>query len=206
LMTALIVVENAKLTDIVTVPILVTQPLDTNMGLAVGDKITVNDLLHGLLIESGADASLALSNFVAGSEQKFVALMNERAAKLGIKDTQFTNSIGHDDTGHYSTASDIVKISRVALSNPQIAEIVSKKSYTATSTEGKKYFLSNTNLLLGTPYYMGIKTGTTFMAGQCLSSIYDDGVRRVYGVVLGSFSRFTETEDILEWTKRSYTW
>jgi D-alanyl-D-alanine carboxypeptidase (penicillin-binding protein 5/6) len=206
LFTALIALEHAEPTDIVTVPAHTILPLDTTMGLTAGDKVSVSDLLHGLLIQSGADASYALSNYVAGTEDNFVALMNERAAKLGLKDTQFTNSIGYDDTGHYSTASDLAKISGIALTNPLIAEIVSKKSYTAASQEGKKYYLSNTNLLLGAPNYKGIKTGTTFMAGQCLASLYDDGRSKIIGVLLGSGSRFAETEHIIEWTKSSFTW
>jgi D-alanyl-D-alanine carboxypeptidase (penicillin-binding protein 5/6) len=206
LMTALIVIERVGPSEIVTVPALSTQPLDTNMGLAVGDKVSVGDLLHGLLITSGADASLSLSAYVGGTEEKFVAQMNERAAKLGLRDTQFTNSVGYDDNGHYSTASDLTKIARIALTNPYISEIVANRTYTATSVDGKKYYLSNTNLLLGTPYYKGIKTGTTFQAGQCLITLFDDGTRKIIGVVLNSANRFAETEGIIEWTKRSFTW
>lgn len=206
LMTALITVEYTNPDDVVTVNSLPVQPLDTIMGLSVGDKLTVKELLHGLLIESGADASLALSGHIAGNDQKFAALMNERASKLGLTETQFTNSIGHDESGHYSTPADLTKLARVALTNPIIAEIVAKKSYVATGVTGKKYYLSNTNLLLDNQNYKGIKTGTTFAAGQCLLSLYDDGTRRIIGVLLGSPSRFTETSGIIEWTKRSFTW
>lgn len=206
LMTALIVVTETKPDDIVTVPVVSIQPLDTTMGLATGDKLKVSELLHGLLIESGADAAFTLASHIGGSEHQFTAIMNERASKLGLTDTQFTNSIGHDDNGHYSTAGDLVKLTRIVLSNPLIAGIVAKPSYTATAVNGKKYYLSNTNKLLDGNRYLGVKTGTTYAAGQCLISLYHDGERKIIGVVLGSSDRFYDTKNIIDWTKRSFTW
>jgi D-alanyl-D-alanine carboxypeptidase (penicillin-binding protein 5/6) len=206
LMTALVAVSETEPSDLVTVPAYKTLPLDTTMGVSTGDKLRVSELLHGLLIESGADAALALSNHIGGTEERFVAMMNERAAKLGLTDTQFTNSIGHDENGHYSTATDLVKLSRIVLSNPLIAEIVAKPTYTATSESGKKYYLSNTNILLGGNTFVGVKTGTTYAAGQCLISLYKEGEKEIIGVVLGSSDRFYETKGIIDWTKRNFTW
>lgn len=206
LMTALVAIEKTKPNDVITVPAFTVKPLDTTMGLSAGDKLKVSELLHGLLIESGADAAETLAIRIGGSEQGFAALMNERAAKLGLTNTQFTNPVGHDSSGNYSTASDLVKLARVAVTNPQVAEIVAKPSYTATSETGKKYYLVNTNKLLGGAGYKGIKTGTTFDAGQCLITLYNDGERDIIGVVLASPDRFSETRNIIEWTKRSYTW
>lgn len=206
LMTALIAVSETKPGDIVTVPAYNILPLDTTMGISKGEKLRISELLHGLLIESGADAAYTLSNYIGGSEQQFVAMMNERSSKLGLTDTQFTNSIGHDDNGHYSTASDLVKLAKIALTNPLIAEIVAKPTYTATSESGKKYYLSNTNKLLDGSRYFGVKTGTTYAAGQCLISLYNDGERKIIGVVLGSSDRFYDTRGIIDWTKRNFTW
>lgn len=206
LMTALVVVEKLNPNEVITVPNISVRPLDSVMGLAPGDKIKVSELLHGLLIESGADAALTFSNRIVGSENGFAALMNERALKLGLSDTQFTNSVGYDDLGHYSTASDLAKLAKVALSNKEVAEIVAKSSYTARAENGKGYYLSNTNKLVGGTNYKGVKTGTTLAAGGCLISLYDDGSRKIIGVVLASPERFSETQQIVNWARNNFTW
>jgi serine-type D-Ala-D-Ala carboxypeptidase (penicillin-binding protein 5/6) len=206
LMTAIIATENLNQNQIVTVKPLNTLPLDSVMGLTNGDKIKVSELMHGLLIESGSDAAETLATSAGGTEAHFVALMNEKAKQYGLTNTQFTNPVGHDAYGNYSTASDLAKLSRIALSNKQIAEIVAKKSYVATSAPGKQYYLTNTNLLLSDPNYKGLKTGTTTDAGQCLIVLYDDGGRKILGVVLGSNDRFNETSGIIEWTKQAFKW
>jgi D-alanyl-D-alanine carboxypeptidase len=161
--------------------------------------------MHGLLIESGADAALTISNELGG-EQQFVALMNEKAALLGLKDTQFTNSVGYDDEGHYSTAQDLVRLGRIALTSPTIADIVQKPKYTLTDEAGRKYSLVNTNKLLSDKRIKGIKTGTTFEAGECLVTLYDDGEKKILGVVLNSPDRFSETSQILSWAKQTFAW
>lgn len=205
LMTALIAVEKLKLDEVVTVPSVSPRPLDSVVGLVTGDKIKVSELLHGLLIESGSDAALTISGKIAGGEHQFAALMNEKATILGLKNTQFTNSVGYDDQNHYSNAEDLIKLARVALSNKTIAEIVAKPSYVATSELGRKYHLSNTNKLLG-GVFKGVKTGTTFVAGECLISFYNDGTRKIIGVVLGSPDRFYETKNIIDWAKNNFVW
>lgn len=206
LMTALVAVEKLDLNEVLAVPSLSVQPLDSTMGLAAGDKIKVSELLHGLLIESGADASLTFSTRIAGSESGFAAIMNDRGQKLGLTNTQFTNSVGYDAAGHYSTASDLAKLAKVALSNKTIAQIVAKSAYAAKAENGKTYLLSNTNKLVGGTNYKGIKTGTTFAAGGCLISLYDDGARKIIGVVLSSPERFSETQSIINWAKSNYIW
>lgn len=205
LMTALVAVEKLKPDEVITVPSYTTRPLDSTAGLIVGDKLTVRELLHCLLIESGADAALTFSSRISGGEHAFAALMNERAAKLGLSNTQFTNSVGYDDSGHYSTAEDLAKLAKVALSNKQVAEIVAKPSYVATSENGRGYSLSNTNKLVGTSFFKGVKTGTTFSAGECLISLYDDGTRKIIGIVLSSPSRFYETQKAIDWISSNFT-
>lgn len=206
LMTALVAIEKLNLNEVVTVPNFPVRPLDSVMGLAPGDKIKVSELLHGLLIESGADAAMTLSNRISGSENAFAALMNERALKLGLADTQFTNSVGYDATGHYSTTSDLSKLAKVVLSNKEVAQIVAKSAYTAKAENGKTYYLTNTNKLVGGTNYKGVKTGTTFSAGGCLVSLYDDGSRKIIGVVLASPERFSETQSIVNWTLKNFSW
>lgn len=206
MMTAILTVKHLDLNKTINVGSFVTHPLDTTMGLSVGDRLTTKELLHGLLIQSGSDAAQVLAKEVAGSEEAFVAMMNEEASYLKLSDTQFTNPVGYDDVNHYSTASDLAKLGKVFLLNNTLAEISSKRSYTATSIDGKKYYLLNTNKLLNNTTYKGIKTGTTFDAGECLVSLYEQEDQKIIGVLLNSPSRFTETSEIIEWTKHNFLW
>lgn len=205
LMTALIAVEYLDPNKVIVVPSLNTQPLDSVVGLTPGEKIKASELLHGLLIESGADAAITIANEVSGNQNNFAKLMNERAKLMGLENTNFKNSVGNDEDGHYSTATDLIKLTRYALTNDAIREITRKKSYALRTESGKTYFLVNTNKLLGSSYF-GVKTGTTFAAGECLVSLYKEGDREIIGAVLGSTDRFYETQKIIEWTKSAFSW
>lgn len=206
LMTALIAVEKLNPDEVLEVPTIATRPLDSIVGLQKGDKLTVRELLHGLLIESGADAALTLSQHIGGDENRFAALMNERGALLGLKNTQFSNSVGYDSSNNHSTASDLAKLGEIALSNSLIAEIVKKNSHTIKTENGKSFYLNNTNRLLPDSRYQGIKTGTTYAAGECLISFYKEEEQEFIGVVLASPSRFYETDKVVNWIKNSYSW
>lgn len=206
LMTALLATEYLRPEQVVTIPSYTLRPLDAVMGIPVGTKIKTDELMHGLLMESGSDAAQAIAKIVAGSEAKFVALMNERAKLLGLNDTQFTNSIGHDDPTHYSTARDLVKLARIALESPDIAKIVGKPNYVATSVDGQKFYLVNTNKLIDGKVYKGVKTGTTFAAGECLITLYESDNKKIIGVVLTSPDRFSETRNLINWANRNFVW
>jgi len=206
LVTAIIVLEKLDPNQTLEVTKVQNRPLDVLMGLSVGDKLKTSELLHGLLIESAADAARTLASNASGSEEEFVADMNEFTQKFNLKDTQFTNAVGYDDTSHYSSAEDLYKIAKIALLNPMISEIVAKISYTAHSEQGKPYYLDNTNKLLSNPHYHGIKTGTTFAANECLISLYKYDDKEMISVILGSDNRFPETDNLIEWTKKTFTW
>jgi D-alanyl-D-alanine carboxypeptidase len=205
LMTALVALDKLDINQTITIPNYQLRPLDSTVGLIPGSKVKLSELLHGLLIESGADAALTISNELGG-EHQFVALMNEKAVLLGLKNTQFTNSVGYDDEGHYSTAQDLIKLGRISLTSLTIADIVQKPKYTLTDEAGRKYYLANTNKLLSDKNIKGLKTGTTFEAGECLITLYNDGERKILGVVLNSPDRFYETQTILQWTKQAFSW
>jgi D-alanyl-D-alanine carboxypeptidase len=204
LMTALVVIEDNNLNEIVTVSRLNTRGGDALMGLQTGDKVAVIDLLNGLLINSGSDSALALSNHISGGESEFVSQMNQKAKILGLKSTHFTNPVGWDESGNYSTAHDMAILTKVALTNPTIAEIVQKPSATVYSTGGRPYLLKNTNQLLDRNHYLGAKTGTTYNAGECLAIYFKDTDKELVGVILNSPGRFTETKDIINWIDKSY--
>lgn len=205
LMTAIVTVSEVKAGTVFATPALTTTGLDSTMGLAPGDRLTVEELLHGLLINSGSDAAQTLAVGISGSEKEFAAKMNEYAKLFGLTETSFANASGTDDQGGYSSAADVAKIAKIALKSPQIKDIVTIKSYTASSEGGKKYSLTNTNKLLDSSF-RGIKTGTTYGAGECLVSLYKEGDREIVGVLLGSKSRFTETTNVIKWTREAFSW
>lgn len=206
LMTALIAEEFLNMNKVITVQQYTLRPLDSVMGIPAGTTIKVGELMHGLLIESGADAAQAIAKEVSGNEQKFVALMNERASFYGLSNTQFTNSVGYDDSGHYSTAEDLIKLARIALLNKNISDIIKKQKYIATAEDGQKFYLENTNKLLDGTNFVGLKTGTTLEAGECLVVLYQNGNQKIIGVVLNSLNRFGETKGIIEWAKSNFIW
>ncbi len=143
-------------------------------GFRIGQNPTYRDLLYGLLLPSGADAALALARNVAGSRERFVEMMNEKAKELGLVNTHFVNETGLDAKGHYSTLKEVAILFKYALKNEELSKIIKSDSYTmsdrsftvqsSTSKNIKRYGLSM-------DYLLGGKTGTTSDAGLCLASI-----------------------------------
>ncbi len=179
IMTALLVLERANLNATVTVCPEVAAETGSRLRLHAGDRLRVRDLLAAMLIESANDAAHALATHVAGDEARFAAIMNARAAQLGMKNTHFTNSSGHHDPAHYTTANDLLLLTEAALERPLFRELVSKVRYEIRTLDGKRRFkLENSNKLL--PKYngmVGVKTGYTPEAGRCLIALAErDGV------------------------------
>jgi D-alanyl-D-alanine carboxypeptidase len=108
------------------------------MGIITGEKLSVRQLLHGMILASASDATNVLAEGVGGSIDAFVELMNKKAKKLGMKNTNFTNPIGFHDERHYSTAQDMAKLARYAMNIHEFREIVKTQSYTITPTEKSK--------------------------------------------------------------------
>ncbi len=193
IMTALLVLERANLSDAVTVP---PEALigGSTMNLSAGEVLSVEQLLWGLLINSGNDAALTLAIHLAGSETGFVALMNERAAQLGMANTHFANPHGLDAPGHVSSAYDLWLVTQAALQYPLFRQIVATPSITIAG-----HPLLNTNELLTTlPGADGVKTGTTDLAGQCLVASVSDDAHRTVAVILGSGDRFSDARQLFE--------
>ncbi len=144
----------------------------SSMYLEKGEKLTIEELLYGLMLQSGNDAAVALSEAVSGSKEEFVKLMNEKVKEIGAKNTNLTNPNGLPDDEHYSTARDMARITSYAMSNKEFCEIVKTKSYKIEG-EGKAYprTLTNHNKLLNMyEGCVGVKTGFTKVAGRCLVS------------------------------------
>jgi D-alanyl-D-alanine carboxypeptidase (penicillin-binding protein 5/6) len=201
IMTALLALERANLAD----PVVVSPTAlvgGSTMGLAAGEVVTVEDLLWGLLLNSGNDAAMALAEHVAGSEAAFVALMNQRAAELGMSNTRFANPHGLDAPEHTSSAYDLWLATQEALKHPLFRQIVATPAY---ATAGRQLF--NQNELLGSyPGADGVKTGTTLAAGQNLvGSVTVDGHREI-AVILGSQDRYSDAAAVFDHFFSHWRW
>lgn len=173
------------------------------MGLFKGERITVENLLYGLLIHSANDAAYALADFYG--YDKFISLMNKKARKLGMKKTHFTNPAGFEDPRHYSTAFDLAIASRELLNHPYLKKMVGIKEIVVSDVDYIHFHrLENVNKLLGEiPGVAGIKTGYTPAAGENLISLYKVDGREIMIVLLGSRDRFKDTQNLISWLKQN---
>jgi D-alanyl-D-alanine carboxypeptidase (penicillin-binding protein 5/6) len=161
--------------------------------------VSVDELLHGVIIQSGNDASIAVAELVAGSEEAFVERMNQEAARLGMAGTHFTNATGLADPQHYSTAADMARLTAALIRDfPEYYPLYSQKEFRYNNITQ-----SNRNRLLWTdPYVDGVKTGHTDAAGWCLVASAKRADRRLVSVVLGAGSdsaRAAESQKLLNW-------
>ena len=207
LATALVSLKDYKLDDVVTVKN-VSQIAGNKMGLISGEKITVKDLLYGLLIYSANDAAYALADHHSQGRPGFINRMNEVTEDLGLTKSHFTNPAGFDEYLHFSTANDMAKLANLAILDPNISEIVKIQSFQVSSTDGRiNHKLTNTNHLLGkVDGVIGIKTGTTITSGESLITLVDRDGKRIILSVLGSQDRFGETEKLIDWIFSNYNW
>jgi serine-type D-Ala-D-Ala carboxypeptidase (penicillin-binding protein 5/6) len=206
LMTALVSLDLYTLDDIVTIPSATVA--GQIMELTPGEKISVENLLYGLLIESGNDAAEALAAHHPFGTAGFVAAMNAKARDLNLEQTTFTNSSGLDADGHRMSSKDLARLSRIAIENPIIAKIVAIPQITIHDVDYKLFHtLKTTNLLLGKiPGVAGIKTGLTENAGECLVTLVERDGHKVILVVLKSKDRFTDTTKLIDWVFASHQW
>ena len=168
IMTATIIIENCDLSQTVIVSKKAASTGGSRLGLKANDKITIRDLLYGLLLCSGNDAAVALAETAGGDISSFSQMMNSKAKELGFKNTNFESPHGLDSDKHYTTAYELAILSDYALKNKTFSQIVGTKNYTVT-INGYPKTLSNTNELLGNLNGVyGIKTGFTNGANRCL--------------------------------------
>lgn len=189
IMTALLVVERTDLTDVVTVTEAAASGQVSGvsgLGLVPGERIRVDELLYALLLQSANDAAEALAEHVSGSVDAFVEDMNARAEELGMTRTMFTSPNGLDDTG-YSSAADLVRLTRAAYRSPGFPSVVATRFHTVESLDAKPRIVQNRNVLLWLyPGAIGVKTGYTSPAGFCLVGAAQRGDERLVAVVLGA--------------------
>jgi D-alanyl-D-alanine carboxypeptidase (penicillin-binding protein 5/6) len=203
LMTALLTLEGARPREVFTASDYVAAPVESQIGLRPGERMTVRDLFVALLLESANDAAATLAERVSGSVDEFVADMNERADELGLEDTSYANPIGFDDPLNYSTASDLATLTRELLSRPRFARVVDMPEAELDSG-ARTRTIDNRNTLVAThPFVTGVKTGHTLGAGYVLiGSAEGTGGARVISVVMGEPSeaaRDADTLKLLRW-------
>lgn len=204
IMTALIALEKAKLSDIFTVSPKASKVGENSMILTSGEKLTLGDLLYGMMLVSGNDASVTIAENVSGSEEKFVDEMNNMAKSLGLADTKFVNASGLDvdDVSQWSTAYDLAVISHYLWSkHPEMADITSTyhKYIEATDTHKDFELYNDTNLLTTYPGVKGIKPGFTWEAGLCLVTYAENDGKRLLAIILGSDNRRFEMKELLDY-------
>lgn len=206
IMTAMLALQSGKLNDTVTI----TQDNVTLedgsqvCGFVAGDQVTLDQLLHCLLVYSGNDAASAIAEYVGGSTENFVQMMNDYAAKLGCTGTHFSNPHGLQDENHYTTPYDIYLMLNEAFTYPEFTEITELPSYTVTYTGSDGTEKSTT--LTATDHYLtgeatapkdvtilGGKTGTTEVAGNCLAIL----TQNAYGKTFVSIVMGADTKELL---------
>ncbi|WP_433424971.1 D-alanyl-D-alanine carboxypeptidase family protein [Microtetraspora malaysiensis] len=212
-MTAYVVLKEAKLTDKVTITSADVSHADDNGGtsadLRAGDRVTVKDLLYGLMLPSGADAAHALARTYGPGMDGFIAKMNTTAKQLGMKDSLYTTPDGLPKAGGdgYSTARDQARLAEMALRNKTFTAVTSTRThYVPRASDHKSYTWTNTNKMLDTPGALGVKTGFTRAAGFCLTFAADRDGHRLIGVILGesaSNRRFDTAQNLIDWAVKA---
>ncbi|KKU01268.1 MAG: D-alanyl-D-alanine carboxypeptidase [Candidatus Collierbacteria bacterium GW2011_GWB2_45_17] len=180
--------------------------LGNTVKLVKGDELTASEVIYALLVPSGNDAAVTLAENYPGGYQQFVKKMNQKITELGLSNTNFTNVSGVESPNHYTSAYDIAMIARTALRRPAFSTIVSTKNITITSLKGHTYPLESTNILLGKPGIVGVKTGWTPEAGECLVILVTKDNHPVLISLLNSNDRFGEAQKIINWVYSNYLW
>jgi D-alanyl-D-alanine carboxypeptidase (penicillin-binding protein 5/6) len=207
-LTAMVVIDNVGLDEVVTIPEFVTNIRGSTAGLVAGEEWTVGDLLIAMLVRSGNDAALTLGHYVGDeSIDRFVLMMNAKARELGLENTNFANPNGLDHAEHYSSARDLLSIIIASQEYPNIQRISRIRIVTMPeSPDGETRTFANTNKLLGTyPGTLGLKTGDTPWADKVLLGVTEQAGRTIYSVVMGSDDHFSDTREIVDWAYSTYS-
>ena len=196
IMTALVALDKGDLNTTVEIPPEAVGTEGSSMYLQPGECLTLSDLLYGLMLQSANDAAVAIAYEIAGGIDEFALLMNGYVERLGLENTHFTNPHGLDCEEHYTTASDLAKITREAMKNEKFCEIVSTRS--KTLSDGKRRVVNHNKLLVTYDGAAGVKTGFTKRSGRCLvSSASRDGVTLI-AVTLNAPNDWTDHTKLLD--------
>lgn len=205
IMTAIIAIESGKTDKMVKVTDKVLEAYGSAIYLSVGEKMKLEDMIYGLMMQSGNDAALMIADYLGG-EEKFVEKMNKKAKKIGMKNTVFKNPHGLDEKNeNYSTAYDMALLMRYANSDPLFSKIVGCKKHTV-KTDEKTYIWNNKNKLLYTyKYTTGGKTGYTDKAHRTLVTSASKGDLNLIVVTLNDGNDFKNHEELYEYGFENYS-
>lgn len=199
IMTALVALNHYKTNEVLTVSKL--DVIGSKIYLLPGEQITVENLLYGLLLNSGNDAAYTLAQNFPGGIKGFVEEMNNTARTLNLTNTYFTDPAGLNDDGNYTTALDLTRLAKEALKNPVFTKIVATREKTVLDVTGKtSHKLTNLNRLLwDVPGVIGVKTGFTQKAGGVLVTLLKNEKQFIF-VVFKSDDRFADTKSLIKFT------
>ena len=204
MMTALLVMEHASENSIASTVVTVSQAAARETGskiaLQAGEQLTLDDLLAATLIASANDACRAMADHLAGDQARFVQRMNQRAKQLGLSNTHFANACGHDAPQHYASARDLAVLAHALMQHPQALALAGLREHQISTVNGQRRFeLKSTNALLGRyPGVLGLKTGRTPQAGNCLVALAQRGSTQVLLVLLKGSDRWWDAVDVLD--------
>lgn len=204
IMTVLLAMENGNLNDEVVVSETAARVGGQVMGLVEGETLTLGALARAAMVRSGNDAATAIAEHVAGSVEAFVAMMNSRAAELGMTNTNFMNPSGLDAAGHYSSARDMLVLGRYAMALPEFEDLARSRMLVFPDTPGgSPRSAANTNRILNSYHgVIGVKTGETPNAALTYVAAVDRSGRRVFVVVLrsvGQRGHFADATSLFDW-------
>lgn len=207
IMTALIALSEYDSEEIITIT-RASAAIGHTVDFTPGQQFRAGDMIKAMMVNSGNDAAVSLADHHPFGYQTFVDLMNQKAISLGLKDTHFSNVSGVEANDHYSTAHDLAVLALEAMKNPIFREMVNTKTGTIATIDNKQTLqLENLNQLLwDVPGVIGIKTGWTENAGDCLVTYISRDGHDVVVVVLNSKDRFADSTALINWTYKNTRW
>ena len=211
IMTAVIVLENSKLDEIISVDKAACTAPKVKMGLKAGEKISVEQLLYALMLQSSNDAAVALAIGISGSEERFCALMNKKAKEIGCKDTYFVTPNGIDKGEHHSTPYDLALIAAYALNNAEFCRIIQTHSVNFKTDKASYSIYNHDRFLTEYKGALGVKTGFTGKAGHCFAGAAKRGELTLVSVVFasgwgsaGKESKWRDTKALMNYGFENY--
>ena len=206
IMTAIVAIESGKLDDKVIIGDEIKSAYGSGIYIQKGEELTLRDLLYGLMLRSGNDAALAIANYIGGSVDEFVDMMNKKASELKMTNTTFNNPSGLDqDKGNYSTAYDMAILTSYAMKNKDYKEITSTKKYILKTNKNTYSWINKNKLLTHYKYSTGGKTGFTEIAKRTLVSTASKDNTNLVVVTLNDGNDWNDHKNLFEYGFNNYT-
>lgn len=203
IMTCLIALERGNIKDMVKISENAVRTEGSSIYLKKGEKVSLEDLLYGLMLRSGNDAAVAIAEHIGGTEKNFVDLMNRKSEKLNLTNTHFSNPHGLEDENHFSNAYDLALITREAFKNEEFKKIVSVKTWKA-NREDNNYFCNKNKTLWDYEDGNGVKIGYTKKAGRCLVASSNRNGMQLIAVVLDDGNWFDDAYKLMSYGFENY--